>query len=309
MNVLKPILMPTLVIGAFIFGAPGASATREPKVPQIQQRVTITSFGAGAVEVIVPQGVRISTRTSLHRLAGPNPDIRLKGGRDFVGIALVEQTVDGPREQFIAGRFNLCDRARCPAKQTYNYVSGSTSNWQPLAPGRYKLYLLGDQDSRLRATLRFDGAPSGALNEEAVDNASFDPGDIETAQTDPALWSSGSSFLSGEEGVAVAMLTWKARDKEHTRWGICSFPDVGNLPPQAAFGPGCTGASYLAGAGVERTTPELGDMNPHVMFLQYEYNPSGTKLREASQNQYLGAWVSSTSSIERAEFRGFFLSY
>lgn len=265
------------------------------------------------VEVKVPRPASLSTKVSLGRSSGPNPDVSIQGKGPFVGVVLVPDPLpaDPAGAALVAGRFSTCSGPACPSgRGPINYISSGPEKkgGHEIPAGDYRLYLIADEGSA-SVTLRLDGlgGKTRLTPRTEAPGLAYAPEVRKDINTGGAYYGAGKYFDGGTAGVAAQAMFFSSEDFRGADYGSCLYRGPVLPPEQSAFGVQCSALS--APGGESEMTSVSGDGDPERMVITSQSSWSESHLPSLTGERGAGVFYRSAGAIQNPGSQAFYLSF
>lgn len=309
----------SLLAGAQVVAGPAAAegAERPGVRTKLAGVTTIAGATIGAIDVHVPRRVTLDGGHTLHRLAGPNDDVRFvqRGSAPYFGFALIEDPYPEVRREgrfLVGGQFGLCGRARCVARDTYNdyWSTGTDGGRSVLEPGDYTLLLMTEAPVEIR--LRLHGLRGRTVVRPAPDDFAVieAPAPSSTAAGAGELWWGGTSAYGGQVGFSLSLAAAEAPEFAGGEFGICQYNVLEPPPKEAGYGPHCQALSGVVTTGGHYAYDPTGEDERFAFStsIGYNANENSVGVPNLDGDHGIGVWANVGSKLSYLRFANVFVA-
>lgn len=311
-------LVSIVVAAAPLFAYPArANDVASPARVTLAGTTTILGSTTGAIHVRVPQRVTLDGSHALHRLQGPNSDVRFvdRGSSPYFGFALVEDPYPEVRREgrfLIGGQFALCRRAQCSAVNTYNdyWSTGSQGEQSVLEPGDYTLLLMTEEPVEIR--IRLHGLRGRTTVRPIPDDFAVIESPVVTSRAAGSgeLWWGGTSAYGGQVGFSVSLAAAVAPEFAGGELGICQYNVLEPPPKEVGYGPHCQAIAGAITTGAHYAFEPTGDDETLVLStsIGYNANENSVGIPNLDGDHGIGVWANVKSKLSSLRFANVFVA-
>ncbi len=283
----------------------------------LAETTTIVGSTPGAIDVRVPERVTLDGSHGLHRLKGPNGDVKFvdPGSTPYFGFALVEDPYPEVRREgrfLVGGQFALCGRARCRAADTYNdyWSTGTQRGRSVLEPGNYSLLLMTEEHVEIRLRLEgLDGRTT--VRPVASDFAVIESPAVTSTTVGPQeLWWGGTSAYGGQVGFSLTMAVAGAPEFAGGDFGICQYNVLEPPPKEVGYGPHCQAMSGSVTTGAHYAFEPTGEDETLAFStsIGYNANENSIGIPNVDGDHGIGVWANVKSKLSYLRFANVFVA-